>query len=258
MRLSVSVGLFSLLLVSCHLQDTPEVVLVPALLEEDGYKKEFIYNEDNQLSQIRMTSTFTGGGTLTSVQDFFYHTNGQIKEITSDTGFKFVYTYSGDQITRTDEYIYDSWTQHHEFTYDNTGKLTERTTYQNIPEEGGIIPTFREKYQYDENDNLAELNTYIFVAGVETPQTTFISSNYNNVLNTEDKFDVNVFNPYITLHKTHPGTMITKNGSGNQVMTDTYTYQFNTAGYITKKTTETTLFNGNTGSYTTRYTFTTQ
>jgi hypothetical protein len=85
--------------------------------------------------------------------------------------------------------------------------------------------------------------------------TTFISSNYDDKLNTEDHFDVNVFNPYVTLRKNNPGKLITQNASGSISSTEVYTYQYHPKGYATSKTTEVTWHHGGTGSYTSTFMF---
>jgi hypothetical protein len=136
--------------------------------------------------------------------------------------------------------------------------VTERIVYQNIPEEGGIIPTSKDTYEYDENDNLTELRMYYYTSfGAKAIlQTVFISSDYDDKLNTEDLFDINIFNPYVTLRKNNPGKLITQNGNGNVTSTELYTYQYHPMGCATSKTTNITWYHGGTGSYTSAFTFT--
>lgn len=259
MKTITSIVFFSLAIIACD-TDNPEPTsldLKPALFVEEDFRREYLYNDANQLSQIKLISTFANGGTMTSTQNFSYLPSGNIAEATSDTGFKFVYTYTGDKISRTDEYVYDTWSKYHAFTYDSRGRLTEQITYQNIPEEGGMIPTSKDTYQYDAQDNLSVLNLYYYTSyGAEAKLlTTFIASDYDTKMNTEDYFDVNVLNPYVRLRKNNPGKLITKNGQGNVVSTEVYAYQYHPQGYATSKTTTVTQFNGNTGSYTSRFLF---
>ena len=259
MKSIVFIALLSLMMIGCD-TNHPEpltIELKPALYEEEDFKKEFVYNSTNQLIQIRLISTFTNGGTMTSTQDFSYLSNGKLAQTTSDTGFKFVYGYNGDKIIRTDEYVNDAWSKYHAFTYDTHGRLTEQITYQNIPDEGGIIPTSKDTFQYDANGNLEVMNMYYYTSyGAEAKLlTTFISSDYDDKLNTEDYFDVNVFNPYVNLRKNNPGKLITQNAAGNVTSTEVFTYQYHPMGYATSKTTQVTWQHGGTGTYTTTFKF---
>jgi hypothetical protein len=250
----------SLMIVACDSGENPEPILLdlkPALFVEEDFKREYVYNDANQLIQIRLISEFTNGGSMVSTQDFSYLANGRLKEVTSDTGFKFVYGYAGNKITRTDEYVNGTWSKYHAFTYDSYGRLSEQITYQNIPEEGGLIPTSKDTYQYDAHDNLEVMNMYYYTPyGAEAKLlTTFISSDFDDQIITEDYFDVNIFNPYVTLRKNNPGKLITLNASGQVTSTEFYTYQYHPMGYATSKTTTVTWYHGGTGSYTSIYTF---
>jgi hypothetical protein len=263
MKAITSIALLSLMIIACDTNDQelvqPEpvqTVIKPVLFVEEDFKREYVYNDADQLIQIRLISTFPNGGSMTSTQDFSYLSNGKISETTSDTGFRFVYTYSGNKISRTDEYVYSTWSKYHAFIYDTRGRLTEHITYQNVPEEGGMIPTSKETYQYDASDNLEVTNMYYFTPyGAEAKLlTTFISSHYDDKMNTEDYFDVNVFNPYVTLRKNNPGKLITQNASGNISSTEEYTYHYHPKGYVTSKTTSVTWYHGGTGWYTSTFT----
>lgn len=252
--------LLSLIIVACDTSEHPEPIplnLKPALFVEEDFKREYVYNDADQLVQIRLISELTNGGTMTSTQDFTYLSNGKLKETTSDTGFKFVYGYAGDRIIRTDEYVNGTWSRYHAFTYDMRGRLIETITYQDIPEEKGIIPTSKDTYQYDDHGNLEVMRMYYYTAyGAEAKLlTTFISSDYDTKMNTEDYFDLNVFNPYATLRKNNPGKLITLNASGNVTSTEVYAYQYHPIGYASSKTTSVTWYHGGTGSYTSTFTF---
>lgn len=251
--------LLSLVIIACDTSNPEPVIveLLPSRFEEEDFTREYVYNDANQLIQIKLISALPNGGSMTSTQNFTYLANGKMAETTSDTGFKFVYTYSGDKISRTDEYVNGTWSKYHAFTYDVQGRLAEQITYQDIPEEGGLIPTSKDTYQYDANDNLEVMNMYYYTPfGAEAKLlTTFISSEYDTKMNTEDYFDVNVFNPYVTLRKNNPGKLITKNGSGIVGSTELYTYQYHPIGYATRKTTHITWYHGGTGSYTSTFIF---
>jgi hypothetical protein len=251
--------LLSLVIMACDTSNPEPVTfeLRPSRFEEMDFTREYEYNDADQLVQIKLISLLPNGGSMTSTQNFTYLANGKMAEATSDTGFRFVYTYEGGKISRTDEYVNGTWSKYHAFTYDIQGRLAEQITYQDIPEEGGLIPTSKDTYQYDANDNLEVMNMYYYTSfGAEVKLlTTFISSDYDTKINTEDYFDVNVFNPYVTLRKNNPGKLITKNASGIVGSTELYTYQYHPIGYATSKTTHVTWHHGGTGSYTSTFFF---
>lgn len=231
------------------------VDLKPVRYEEDNFTREYFYNDVNQLTQIKFVTTFINGGTITSVQNFSYRADGKIAEATSDTGFKFVYTYSGDRIIRTDEYVNGSWSEYHSFTYDQAGRIKEMISYQNIPEEGGIIPVSKDTYEYDNRGNLSVMKMYYYTSyGAEAKlQTVFLSSEYDDKVNSEELFEINIFNPYLRLNKNNPGKLVIQNGLGNTTSTEVYTYDYNEKGYAIKKRTDVTLYHGGTGSYSGTY-----
>jgi len=252
-------GLLSLMILSCdtHNPEPVTVNLMPFLFEEEGFKKEFVHNSADQLIEIRFISTFANGSSMTSIQNFTYLSNGKLKETNSDTGFKFVYGYAGNKLTRTDEYVNGVWSRYHAFTYDDQGRLIETITYQDIPEEGGIIPTAKDTYQYDDGDNLNVTRLYYYTSyGAEAKLlTTFTASEYDNKMCTDDYFNVNVINPYAKLSVNNAGKLVTQNANGNITSTELYTYQYHPIGYATSKTTQVTWHHGGTGTYTSTYTF---
>lgn len=259
MRRFLAFTCITIFLASCKSDEPtpPSLNLQPLLFEEVDFKREYSYNTSNQLTEIRFITTFINGGTMISKQNFSYLSNGKLAEATSDTGFRFVYTYDGDKITRTDEYVSGMWSKRHDFTYDSRGRLIEKLTKQNIPEEGGIIPTSKERFEYDQNDNLILTQMYYYTSfGAQAIlQTTFQLNDYDDKINTEDKFEVNVFNPYATFRKNNPGKLIIQNGQGNMTSTEVYTYEYHSKGYVTKKVTQTTWYHGGTGSYASTFQF---
>lgn len=249
-------------LVACDLDETPEpvipaLVLQPSVYEETDYRREYSYNNANQLVQVKMISAFANGSTITSEQNFSYRTDGKIAETTSDTGFRFVYSYSGDRLVRTDEYVNNTWSKYHRFTYDSKGRVVEAITYQNIPEEGGEIPTSKDEYQYGVNGNLIEWRMYYYTSfGAEAKLLTVITfSDYDDKINTDNLFELNIYHPYQVLSTNNPGKQVVRNGQGVISTTEEYLYEYNDKGYVTKKTTQVTLYNGVTASYGSTYQF---
>ncbi|MFZ6000319.1 MAG: hypothetical protein ACOYW3_07395 [Bacteroidota bacterium] len=233
-----------------------EQPLIPLLLEELNYSKEFVHDADGRLSEIKMVSTYPNGVKDQSVQSFAYE-SGRLKESATDTGWKMVYTFTGDVITRTDEYVNGQHSQYHTYQYDASKRLISTTTYQNIPEEGGEIPVASSTFDYDTRGNVTFYRLFYHgTRGEGTfPLTTFAYSDYDDKINSEDYFDLNPFNPLMRLSKNNPGKMIVANAKGVVSSTELYTYEYHPKGYATKKTTHATLYNGNTGTYTSTFKF---
>jgi hypothetical protein len=105
MKSIVLIFLMSSVIIACDTSNPEPVTfeLRPSRFEEEDFTREYYYNNANQLTQIKLISLLPKDGSLTSTQNFTYLSNGKMAETTSDTGFKFVYTYEGDKISRTDE-----------------------------------------------------------------------------------------------------------------------------------------------------------
>lgn len=253
---------FTLLAVACdNVENNPTPInqeLVPLKMEDLDGSRELIYNASGKISGLSIVTRFSNGNEMTSIQTLFYDASGQLKESTTDTGYRMVYSYNDDdQISQTEEYLNDTWTQRHVYTYYDEGLLKESITYQNIPEEGGIIPVAKNEYMFDIKGNVSVHRLYHYTSfGAEVKLlTTFTYSNYDNKINTEEYFDIHPFNPLVKIRKNNPGKMVVQNANGVTSMVETYKYEYNIQGYATQKSSFVTMYNGNTGSYTTKYSF---
>jgi len=262
MKKNLLLAIIVLLAASCDNEESspaphiPE--LVPLKMEQLDGTRELVYDASGKITGLSIVTHFANGNEMTSVQTLIYNAAGQLTESTTDTGWRMVYTYNDqNQIIKTDEYVTGSWSQLHEYTYNDKGLLTQSITSQNIPEEGGLIPVAKDEYTYDQNGNVTLQLLYYYTSfGAEAKMLTkFTFSNYDDKVNTEEYFDVHPFNPFIKLRKNNPGKMIIQNANGITSSTETYQYKYNPRGYATEKTSFTTMYNGNTGSYTTTYIF---
>src|SRR5690349_21555611 len=134
--------------------------LKPLKMTEAGVVRELVYDNNGRLSELIFTNESTSGQEWTSTTTYAYDAQGRISESTTDTGWRLVYFYTGQQITATDEYVTGVLSQQHHFTYDGLGRLQTKLTTQDIPEEGGVIPVSREDYQYDDRGNVSVLELY--------------------------------------------------------------------------------------------------
>jgi YD repeat-containing protein len=259
----VSLFVFSALIAfSCEYNNNdpkPDIPnLVPIKMEDvDGYR-ELIYDDNGKVSGVSIVTKFVDGTELRNVQTLVRGTNGKLIELTTDTGWRMVYVYDGEgKVSHTEEYVNDVWSQRHEYIYNEKGLLKESITYQDIPEEGGLIPVSKDAYSYDGNGNVTLQAHYYFTSfGAEAKiLTTTTFSNYDSKINTESYFAISPFNPFVKVKNNNPGEMVTRNAAGTNMIVETYEYKYNDAGYTTEKTSYVTMYNGNSGSFTTSYTF---
>ncbi len=262
----LTAAFIGIILSSCSTDDPQPVTqnpppgapkLIPEVFKEADFSKQFVYNTSGQLAQIKMSSQLSNGGTMDSWQNFEYDLNGKLTQSTTDTGWRMEYTFSGDYIVRTDEFVNGTHSQFHIYSYDAKGRLAEKVTYQDIPEEGGIIPVSKDTYQYDERGNLTAQQLYYYTSfGAEAKLlTTMTFSNYDDKINSEDYFDASPFNPLVMFRKNNPGKLEVRNGQGVLSMSEVYTYEYHAKGYATTKTTVVTMYNGTTNSYQSTYRF---
>lgn len=250
--------LIAIFLVSCDRDDPQPVknpVILPLRMEMDDYKREFMFDDALRVSRIKNISTLPGG-VMEAVTEYFYADDGTLERAITDTGYRLEYTYQDGKISRTDEFINDQFTQYLSFSYDEKGRLHEFKTWQDIPEMGGWIAVAREVYLYDQRDNVTDHFLYYWDGSINGHKllTAFEYGDYDNYPEAESLFNDYTFNPQAVFRKNNPGRMITRNGLGNTVSIDHYSYTYNVHGYPTRKTT-TTIFSasGSSGSYETRY-----
>ena len=248
-----------LIVLSCH-DDAPAPVksrqLLPLRMELEDYTREFLYDDNHRISKIKTSSFFPGEVVLESTTGYFYDDEGQLEKVETDSGFRLDYTWEGGRIIRTDQYINDQPTEHYTFLYDEKGRLREYTTWQDIPEEGGLIPVQREVYLYDNRDNVTTQFLYYYDSGIKGHAllSSFEFADYDDHKDGEGLFDAYTINPGVVRRKNNPGKMVTRNRTGNAVMVDEYSYVYNADGYpIEKTTTGVFSYNGSGGSYRTRY-----
>lgn len=252
---------FILLLTSCE-QDAPtpnvdELKLVPISFKEAELTKTLVFDNVGRLVQIQYQTALPDGSSMDSFHNFQYDALGRLIESTTDTGWRYLYSYTNNHIVRTDEYLNGVKSDYHLFKYDSKGKLIERITYQNIPAEGGEIPVAKDSYTYDNRGNLTTLQLYYYTSyGLESRLLTeLVFSDYDDKINSEEYFDIMGVNPLTKLRKNNPGKLVVKNNKGNISTLETYHYTYHEKGYALTKKVEVVHYNGNTGSYVATYTF---
>src|SRR5690349_15570236 len=102
-------------LVSCDSEENTDPIvsteLRPDRIEQVDYTRELIFDTQNRLVKVISTSEFPNDGEMVSTQEFTYGDDGHLKESITDSGWRLVYTYDGEFIVRTDEYVDDVLSQ---------------------------------------------------------------------------------------------------------------------------------------------------
>lgn len=250
---------FAFLLLSCSKDETIVPIsgptLLPHRLVQGNMSYEISYDVSNRLAQIDLSTTYPGGTTLHS-QYFLYDDEGKLIVSTTSSGWKFEYRYTGERITETYEYVNGSLSQQHRFTYDSRNRVIQTITYQDIPEEGGLIPVQKATYQYDQNDNVLENKLYYYTTGGASAVllSTHTFSGYDSKVHTEGAFEVTAVNPQLRPFRNNPTRLEVRNGSNILGLVETYTYDYNPQGFASRKVTKS-VFNGTTEEYETSYSF---
>ena len=251
--------LTAVLFLSCDNDDinpAREQQILPLRLELDDYKREFTFDGQSRITSVKNLSFYPGDVVLETNIQYVYGPGGKLEKTVNDQGYRLEYTYDGNRIARTDEYLNNEFTQYHTFSYDAEGRLQEYSTWQDVAEWGGVVPKTKEVYLYDSRDNLSHQFIYIYNSAIQGHEllTSFEFSDYDNYPEAESLFDAHALNPNAVFRKNNPGKMITKNRLGNTGMIDQYTYVYDSRGYATEKTTTVTYsYNGNSGSYKTHF-----
>lgn len=244
---------------ACSDDDTLVLQPVPAVrphrLVQGDMSHEIAYEPAGKIAQITTTNAYPGGA-LVHDQFFLYDDAGLLAELTTSSGWRFVYSYSAGRITETLEYVDGNLSQKHQFAYDIRGRVSQSVTYQDIPEEGGWIPVQKSTYTYDATGNVLENRLYYYGSN-GTPEyllTVNTFSGYDNKLNTEAAFEITAINPLSRYFVNNPGKLEIWNANGHLSVTETYAYTYHPEGFAETKTT-TSVFNGNTEVYSTAYFF---
>lgn len=248
------------LLLSCNdeteVDPVKERVVLPLRLEMDDYKRHFTFDADNRIKAVKNESYMPGEVVLETNIEYAYTTDRKLASSATDQGYRLVYHYEAGRIVRTDEFLNEQLSQYYTFLYDEEGRLKEYTTWQDIPEYGGVVAKAKELYVYDSHDNLSLTFLYIYNPGTKAHDllSSFEFSDYDHYPEAEGRFDAQAFNPNAVFRKNNPGKMITRNRLGNVGMVSTYTYVYDSRGYATEKTTNVTYpYNGTSGSYKTYF-----
>jgi len=252
--------LMTVLLLSCddntEVQPVKERVILPLKMETDDYKREFTFDADNRIVKVVNQSFMPGEVILESTIEYAYTADNKLLSSTTDQGYRLDYHYEGGRIIRTDEYLNGQLNQYYTFVYDESGRLKEYSTWQDIPEYGGVVAKAKEIYVYDRRENLTLQFLYIYNSGTGAHDllSTFEFSEYDDYPEAEARFDAQAFNPHAVFRKNNPGKMVTRNRLGNIGMVSTYNYVYDSHGDATEKTTNVTYpYSGSSGSYKIRF-----
>jgi hypothetical protein len=227
-------------------------------MEMADYHRELIFDQNEQLSGIKMTSFFPNDVTLESTLNFFYSASGRIDSSHATSGHSFKYTYEAGLLIRSDEYVGESLAQYHTFEYDTRKRISQTLSWQNVPEQGRWIPHQKSTYAFDAHDNLTESVLYYYNNATDQHEllTRFIYSDYDDNPSSDRFFDTASFNPTIQFRKNNPGKMVVQNMHGNISSIEVYSYEYHSSRWAEKRITTVTFpHNGQTGSYETKFVY---
>jgi hypothetical protein len=230
--------------ISCSDDNVKKKPLVlPEKMESTDSKVEFSYDPDNNVTAVTSSYYYPNDVVLVTNYAYTYTTEGNYKQCLVDNGYRFDYTYEDDKLVRTDEYIDDSFTQYHSFTYNAEGRVTEILTWQDIPEEGGWIPVSKSTYAYNGDSNVTQQKLYYYNSGTKEHhlQTSFNYNGYDSEVSVEGLFANLTANPAIKLSKNNPLKITTSNGNGIMSFTVDFTYSYDDLGYIVSRSIESTV-----------------
>jgi YD repeat-containing protein len=247
---------------ACDTENNPQPdfpKIIPVRMEEPGFTQELIYDAAGKLIKIISVSKFVDGSTFESTKTFAYNPSGRLLESVTSNGWRTIYSYdNADRVVQADEYENDVWEKRFVYAYNERGLLSERVTFQQKSAgETGIERVSKETYLYDSKDNVAvqKLFEYTESGTLENLLTIYTFSDYDEKLNTDAYFGMPPYYPSSVLKKRNPGKLVIQNSQGFTTSIETYSYQYNDVGYASEKTSRVTFYNGNTGSYVTKYSF---
>lgn len=229
--------LAGLLLVTCAERPDPTPSsLLPHKLVRNELTNELFYDGNNRVIKLEITAVYPGG-TTTSADDFVYDADGKLTSFRTSTGWEFTYHYDQGRVVHTEEWVNGTLSQTHGFEYTAEGRLSKSITYQDIPEEGGVVPVAMDTYVYDYRGNLTRSQRYYYSTGGSQSNllTTHDFSNYDDKINPEPAFFFSPINPTVQFFQNNPRRLEVRNGNGVLAFTDTYSYIYNTSGYATAR-----------------------
>lgn len=234
-----------------------ERTLIPLRMEAPDATRELVYDESGRLSGLTMITRFPNGVEMKSLQSFRYNETGLLVESSTDTGWRIEYVWDGGHLLEAHEYVEGNWTQVHRFTYNDENQLTYSRTFQDIPEEGGLIPVASSKFMYDVDGNLIEHRMFYFTSfGAEEKLLTVLAfDDYDDRRNSEELFSFSPFNPVTRYSKNNPGVMTVTNGNGVVSSVNRYSYTYNEDDYAISKTATVTIAGQPDQQFQTTYTF---
>lgn len=233
------------------------LTLRPVKMTEADTGRELVYDEQNRLSKVIMTTVLPNNETIRNESQFHYGDDSNLDSCVTDTGYKMIYQYANGRIVQTDEFINNVFNQYHTFQYSSDGRrIVELSSWKNIEEAGGFVAHTRNTFEYDANRNLQKSGLYNYNTATNEHElsTTYEFSEYDTKKSGDDLFDVMPIHPWITFRSNNPGKLEIKNNLGNLSSVEIYTYVYNDMEYPEKRNTAVTyLHNGSSGSYETEY-----
>lgn len=183
----------------------------------------FKYDMANYVTEV----SFASGLSVYKVE----YKNKRVKKLKNiKNGHNILYTYTGNRVTKIDEYNLASLHIYsYELSYNASGRLAQITWKEFFDDPAGIVIK-KIALSYYADGNLSKLETYLVESGVLTLSSTRKYREYDNKTNVDDFyvmmdfFDTFLFLPQVKLQSNNPGKELIVGGANEFDIT--YTYEF--------------------------------
>jgi len=230
--------------------EEPQVLL--ERIEEKNFVEEFKYNDKNQITQVKRTTTFVDGNVTVTEYNYAYDNKGQLTSCTTNFGVTYVYNYENNLIRNTQTFEEGKLTLTYEFTYDAQNRMISNV--MSIHKDTGKEAEGKTTYRYDEDGNILEVKNYDFVNSEQQLVSTFNYSDYDNKKGM-GALGHQVLNPFHKGSINNPGKIEMLNAQNTPFVTEAFNYTYNDLGYVQSMVTKTTFYHGDSGSHTTQFFF---
>jgi hypothetical protein len=225
-----------------------DITFIPVRLEEPGYTLELTYDDKGQLQRTKATGQTSDKQPIVTLQEMFYDASGKLVKSTKDDEWMTAYYYENDAVVRMDEFYKGAMHLDHRFTYDNLGRIVEIVAWK-----ADGVPYSKTVNTWDINGNLVMDKHYEFSNGSFQLSYIHTYSGYDDKISADLLFNTGIISRTEQHRQHNPAKMEVKNADGMVSLTEEYTYRYHEKGYPIERTTFVTLWNGNSGSYVTKY-----
>lgn len=203
---------------------------------DDGSYTSINYNTAGQIAKLTVVQKPTPNNG-TTVYTLTY--NGtKLTEMVSNDGYKFKYTYTGNDVTKVEMYApNNSLMVYYEYTYKD-GRLWRTDAYNIYGMPASNVPSVRFENEYYANGNLKKMVTYYknYTSGALQKTGEYEITEYDSKRNTSLIFENNPFIPMNNLIPNNPTKEKHYDEQGTVYATVTHSYTYDADGHPLTRT----------------------